>query len=216
LYLFLNETILQPFMILLLLGFIFDADQLNIGTIPRVKRFCRRVFNAIAILSLVFCLAMAALWARSFWYSDLTGHANSAGSWYVASWTGTLLLHTDNNPEGGSGLLYSQKLTGVESDSFRNISRLGFVDYKEAYGSHRLDVWPPPGPNVPAIIHSRYIRIPDWFLVAVFAVAPIIYFILIILLRRRITTGCCLRCGYDLRATPDRCPECGAVPAKRE
>jgi hypothetical protein len=57
--------------------------------------------------------------------------------------------------------------------------------------------------------------IPAWFVVLVTGILPAIW---IVKWRRRPRwgPGCCAGCGYDLRATPVRCPECGRVVERPE
>ena len=54
-----------------------------------------------------------------------------------------------------------------------------------------------------------YLALPDWLLTLGTSLAPIVW---LTRYRPRAASGLCRRCGYDLRAMPDRCPECGAVP----
>jgi hypothetical protein len=49
-----------------------------------------------------------------------------------------------------------------------------------------------------------------------FGLAPILWFARHARRLLRPSSGFCHVCGYDLRATRDRCPECGTIPAKAE
>lgn len=59
--------------------------------------------------------------------------------------------------------------------------------------------------------------VPYWLLAALTAVAPALWLYLRARrssARRRSRLGLCPTCGYDLRATRGKCPECGEVPGQ--
>jgi hypothetical protein len=59
-------------------------------------------------------------------------------------------------------------------------------------------------------MRSTVVRVPHWFVAILTAAPPAAW----VVRRwrawaRHRPVGLCKRCGYDLRATPERCPECG-------
>jgi hypothetical protein len=60
-----------------------------------------------------------------------------------------------------------------------------------------------------------FATVPTWFCFVTLGALPALFILssTIRLARNRVRKkrGRCVRCGYDLRVTPDRCPECGAI-----
>jgi len=65
--------------------------------------------------------------------------------------------------------------------------------------------------GVEAVDSGYELRLPHWLLALPLSMIGLIWLRGSLVRRRRKRTGngLCVHCGYDLRASKDRCPECG-------
>lgn len=185
-----------------------------------------RLFPILSAVSLALWLAVAVLFVRSFsveeglirgqWEgttvpaTEITIRVASAGGRVWCDWTRRQSADPEwiarGNAQGTIGIWWKYRAHSISPVGRRDWYRPDYVRY--ANGASPLT---PPF----SYYSSIYVAIPSWPLLLILPIPGAICLRRFRRLRRREQLGLCLNCGYDLRATPDRCPECGTVPPSR-
>lgn len=182
------------------------------GRLPAVLR---QLFTFCSALSLLACVVECAIWARSHWVADEVKWGWTGG----AAWAWT--------PKGYLEIgLYLGDCSGEPAD-FYGLKHVPAPIYRPIDSFLELDIDPPDklverqwGGFAWYLVQRRTSGeqqaeavAPFWSIAAVTALLPLTWTTL--RLRSRLRTrrhqclSLCPSCGYDLRATPERCPECG-------
>ena len=162
----------------------------------------RRLLNLLTILSLLLCVASCVLWVRSYWRRDAWDWGTGTGRAGVDSFRGYLSAgRVDVPPAALAGIprghvVYSEPAARAEATMLKPTWSFGVIRATRFHQRGRLT--------------ATDVRVTHWLVALAAGVAPGVYWYR---RRRRPPPGCCPTCGYDLRATPDRCPECGHTPA---
>jgi hypothetical protein len=201
----------------------------------------RCLFTLLSAASLVLCVATCALWVRSYRVGDVyewQRPADASGRVYerydFASGDGILTAYrrryafgrglTDADVRAGvlydvRNPLYEGYRAVLPADARRNYWPAAPADRGDQFLAYDVDVPPHAASQVPALSQRwewHTWACPHWFVVVLTAAPPLWRGSALFRRRRRSgrwPAGLCASCGYDLRASPGRCPECGAVPA---
>jgi hypothetical protein len=167
----------------------------------------RRLLDLLRALSLLLCVAVVALWVRSYSVSDAIMYGGGAGECGAQSLHGAIVVVTTSRSHTPRTFRWDSfdGTLGSVWGSHRSLpNRLGF-----GYVAQAVALPPNSALALPAVIQQRLLVVPLWFLVALFASLPLLRLYAALRRRRIGRLGLCSSCGYDLRATPGRCPECG-------
>ena len=152
----------------------------------------RRVLSIlVAVLSALVCVGWIAWGIRSFQVVDTLQFIRRDGSgWVMVPKNGRLSVLVFIKSQLDPGFLHIRGSPQVVRGTDYGRRILGFGGGIAPSG-------------------ARFVTVPFWFLAVVFGAPPALV-ARAAWRRRAIHPGHCRRCGYDLRASPERCPECGA------
>ncbi|HEY8665031.1 MAG TPA: hypothetical protein VIL86_00115 [Tepidisphaeraceae bacterium] len=182
----------------------------------------RWLFHILTVASLLFCAAAAALWGRSYRVADEVALV-ATRKYSVCSVRGILSFEICVCDYSGPFDEATQSYAHIEpyTSGWRVIhrdypSQLWPFDHPDCSG---CDADEEGSPLITVENRRERAHLPMWTLVLVSALPSVLRCRWLVRNQRRDARsrlGQCLRCGYDLRATPDRCPESGkpAVPQR--
>lgn len=165
-----------------------------------MKRWAWIIINWVSAL---ICVASIAIWIRSHDACDAVERMGN-NSRFVVGWPigiVAVVWGTVNGPI--PGMTPGWKYRGGQPEKFPNPSQYQFVNF--FIGGYAR-------PSVSTgSLHIAYLNC--WAIILFTLPSPIISLLLHRSRRRRqlLAENRCLNCGYDLRATPERCPECGTA-----
>jgi hypothetical protein len=182
-----------------------------------------RLFTFASAMSLILCVATVALCVRSYWVEDTVGWCSGrielGPKKYRGTWRGLLsssgrlsIGHDIRNafkpvllPQVPRGWWHESRSS---PESYHRLphsiwGRLGFCRTQ----------WTDTDSYIFSLEQVNY-WCPHWALALPLALSPAWWAIQYVRHRNRARAAICQTCGYDLRATPDLCPECGTPVAK--
>ena len=185
-----------------------------------VKR--RWLSHVLTVLLLLPTAIAVSIWALSYTEYKACGLASRGRSHLTGDWRYTFEGYASHKGRLTFGSISesNSKATASVVWDFTNEPKLGNNSGPLLYPEYSGEHWgfglyrPNATAQFSGIFHTGWaITVPCWFatLVTVPLAALGLRRIVTRLKRRRID-GICFNCGYDLRATPQRCPECGTIP----
>jgi hypothetical protein len=172
----------------------------------------RRVLNLLTAGSLLLFAAVCVLWLRSYWVDD----EFVVGRMYSPTIIVWRKLYSAGGTVGGTRttITFPRARSAEEVEDFSSRTRgLAWVRTRPNVTllANLIVGWNEQSFTDTGRVDERTFQIPYWMLAAATGVLPGRRYFREARRRRRLTNTCCGACGYDLRATPDRCPECGAA-----